>query len=464
MLRRLLWIVLAMAGGMAVPMVAGAQIDVDYAVFRYDSSQVYWEIYYTIPRSCMTYVTDTSADFSGIALVRMKLIKDGAAWKELAWKVKDTLPDTAQTRRTTKFIDRVQVLVPPGDYSVTLIAQDLHNPVYLDSVSFAAGITGFPSGKLSLSDIELASSIEKNSQEKKNPFYKNTLLVVPNPSRVFGELFPVLHFYVEAYYPLESIPKNNYRIRYLVLDANGKPREEINTVSLLRRNQMDARVEFGSVSLASLTMGTYFLHFAIDDSAGTELVSKNAKFYVYNANQIQQRQFSATDQSYAVLQSEFAGMDESDLDQDFSYAFYLSTSEEKDMYNALKEEEAKRNFLYSFWQKRDTNPSTPFNEFRQEYMRRIQHANEKYRTFNKPGWKTDRGRVYMIYGEPSYIDRNPSTEGYRPFEVWQYDEIQGGVIFVFADLSGFRDYILLHSTARGETQYPEYMERIKRGF
>ncbi|MDZ7260544.1 MAG: GWxTD domain-containing protein [candidate division KSB1 bacterium] len=443
---------------LVLPIAVGAQIDVDYAVFYYDSSQVYWEVYYTIPRHQMTYTTTSTGEFSCLGLLRLKLVKDGVAWKELAWKIQDVLPDTVRMQRTTKLLDRVQVLAPPGAYSVTLSLQDLHHSLYQDSVSFSVSISGFPSEKLGLSDIELASSIERNPRDKKNPFYKNTLLVIPNPSRVFSD---VLHFYVETYHLLKNIPGETYKIHYSVLDTNGKPRKEITPSSLVRRKQVDSRVEIGTVSLASLPMGSYLFHFAIADSADKELVVKNAKFYMYTVTQIPQNELNL---SSLVHQSEFGSMNESDLDQDFSWASYLSTFEEREIYHALKDVESKRQFLYSFWQKRDTNPATTTNEFRQEYLRRIQYANEKYSAFKKEGWKTDRGRVYLLYGEPSYVDRHPSTEGYKPFEIWQYDEVQGGVIFVFADLSGFRDYILIHSTALGEVQYPNYMERIKRGF
>ena len=125
---------------------------------------------------------------------------------------------------------------------------------------------------------------------------------------------------------------------------------------------------------------------------------------------------------------------------------------------------SKRQFLFSLWRNRDPMLSTLLNEYRHEYMNRIRYSNKNFKVFKKDGWQTDRGRVYILYGEPTYIERNPSTEGYKPYEIWQYDDIQGGIIFVLADLSGFNEYILLHSSAIGEIHYSEYMERILRGF
>ena len=79
---------------------------------------------------------------------------------------------------------------------------------------------------------------------------------------------------------------------------------------------------------------------------------------------------------------------------------------------------------------------------------------------DKEGWQTDRGRVYMIYGEPSEIERFPNETNTKPYEIWHYNEIEGGVVFIFGDITGFNDYQLLHSTKRGEIRDDYWMRRI----
>ncbi len=76
----------------------------------------------------------------------------------------------------------------------------------------------------------------------------------------------------------------------------------------------------------------------------------------------------------------------------------------------------------------------------------------------KEGWKTDRGRVYIMYGEPNEIERYPNQTQTRPYEIWSYYDLEGGVRFVFGDITGFADYQLLHSTKRGELR-DQYWER-----
>ena len=78
----------------------------------------------------------------------------------------------------------------------------------------------------------------------------------------------------------------------------------------------------------------------------------------------------------------------------------------------------------------------------------------------REGWKSDRGRVFLMYGEPSEIERFPNQQNTKPYEIWHYNEIQGGVIFVFADLTGFSRYTLVHSTMRGEVSDQNWMARV----
>jgi GWxTD domain-containing protein len=163
-----------------------------------------------------------------------------------------------------------------------------------------------------------------------------------------------------------------------------------------------------------------------------------------------------------ALSTELGALDEKAIDQEFRYAGYLTSPEEKQLFKSIKELEAKRNYLLALWKAKDRLGDV--SKFREEYLARVKYCNSHFAAFKKEGWQTDRGRVYILYGPPSYINRNPSTEGLRPYETWDYNELQGGVVFVFADFSGFKDYQLLHSDLIGEVHYENYMERIKRGY
>ena len=95
------------------------------------------------------------------------------------------------------------------------------------------------------------------------------------------------------------------------------------------------------------------------------------------------------------------------------------------------------------------------------WLQRMGTANQRYSSLAKEGWRTDRGRVLILYGEPSEIDRKASTDRSKPYEIWYYYQIENSVQFVFIDRSGFGDYVLVHSTKRGEVQDESWEQYLK---
>ena len=93
-------------------------------------------------------------------------------------------------------------------------------------------------------------------------------------------------------------------------------------------------------------------------------------------------------------------------------------------------------------------------------MERVTFVEGRYKTFTKRGVKTDRGRVYLINGEPDEVDYNANDYNTKPYEVWTYHSIEGGVEFIFGDITGYNDYEILHSTKRGELRDDNWQRRI----
>jgi GWxTD domain-containing protein len=127
---------------------------------------------------------------------------------------------------------------------------------------------------------------------------------------------------------------------------------------------------------------------------------------------------------------------------------YIITDEERAAFKKLGTDDEREQFIETFWERRNPNPGSPENEFKEEYYRRIAYANEHYAS-GIPGWKTDRGRIYIMWGPPDEIESHPSggtyerpmeegggeTETY-PFEQWRYRYIDGigtNIILEFVD-------------------------------
>jgi GWxTD domain-containing protein len=133
------------------------------------------------------------------------------------------------------------------------------------------------------------------------------------------------------------------------------------------------------------------------------------------------------------------------LDEDVTY---IITDEERAAFKQLSNDEERDNFIEAFWQRRDPTPDTEENEFKEEHYQRIAYANEHFAA-GVPGWRTDRGRIYIVFGKPDEIESHPSGGTYErpmeegggetstfPFEQWRYRYIEGigqEIIIEFVD-------------------------------
>lgn len=96
-----------------------------------------------------------------------------------------------------------------------------------------------------------------------------------------------------------------------------------------------------------------------------------------------------------------------------------------------------------FWQRRDPSPGTPENEAKEEFFRRIQFTNAVFGSPGTPGWRSDRGMVYIRYGPPDQIESRPMNPSDPPHEIWHY--YAQNRVYVFADLNGFGHYVLVRT-------------------
>ncbi|MCJ7645169.1 MAG: GWxTD domain-containing protein, partial [Candidatus Aminicenantes bacterium] len=134
---------------------------------------------------------------------------------------------------------------------------------------------------------------------------------------------------------------------------------------------------------------------------------------------------------------------------------YIITPKEREVFLKLQTEKEREIFIEAFWKQRDPTPGTPVNEFREEHYRRIQYANKIYgRSTPLPGWRTDRGRIYIILGEPKSIEQYSNVQNVFPAEIWFYqpDTATGlppAFNVVFFKENGIGDYILYSPTQHG---------------
>lgn len=134
---------------------------------------------------------------------------------------------------------------------------------------------------------------------------------------------------------------------------------------------------------------------------------------------------------------------------------YVITDEERKAFKKLATDDERERFIEEFWRRRDPDPDTDENEFKEEYYERIAYANEHFAS-GIPGWKTDRGRIWIMYGKPDERETHPMGGNYNrpsyegggststyPFEIWFYRYLAGvgsGVEIEFVDPTGSGEY------------------------
>ncbi|MFH1278701.1 MAG: GWxTD domain-containing protein [Candidatus Eisenbacteria bacterium] len=334
-----------------------------------------------------------------------------------------------------------------------------------------------PNG-LDLSDIQFSRAIE---EDREGTFAKGSWDVTPQPNRLFGVLMPELSFYYEIYDHAERRDPGGepYRVRHEILDADDRVAvEEEQALSARGRGSLFRRT--GAMDLTGLPAGAYRLRVTVESpERGEKALAEGAFEVAWRAADFIARSSGGEETEPAWEFGDRAG---DDLVEEMRM---LLGRGELDKLKRLGHEE-RRAWVEEYWTDRDPTPGTPVNELREEHYRRIRLANTRFRSIRLKGIETDRGRVYVRYGEPDEIRTAFADQSFVPgsrifpgsrsvigeegrergginvsekqYEVWTYNErgrILGdqhkvasglGMRFVFVDVEGYGNFRIVESS------------------
>jgi len=433
----------------------GLGFDIDYAQFAFDADSNVVEFYYLFDTASMLKIKQDSLSYvDGLLKISVVDSSTGKMIINRQWRFRNPQINSEESRQN--LVGVLNFVIPRGVYNCTFTGLNYLDTSNSKTYSEKVEVNPIIGNHFSLSSLELASKILPESSNKESIFYKNTYEVIPVPNVLFGANQPVLFYYLEMY-NLESASEGS-TLALTTQVYNNQAKLFINRRTDLTHTG-NSRVEVGSINVNKLPTGSYTLSVSLIDSLQNYGVSSSKKFFVYNPGVLNPDTIAAGDAK--ILNTRFYALSEEELDDIFLKSKYIASGAEIEQYESLSTTDAKREFLHLFWNKRDQNPSTPRNEYFEDYMKRVDYSNQKFSNIRMPGWKTDRGRVYIKYGPPSEIDRYPNVGNTKPYEIWQYNDIEGGVQFIFGDLIGLSNYQLLHSTKRGEISDPNWERRIR---
>jgi GWxTD domain-containing protein len=426
-------------------------LNADYSRFWQNDSTMYVEISTAVYPSLTVLKQDSLGYHGKIDLII--LIQDttsGVFVHTDRFNIPINLVDSASLARTKSMVNNTTYALGCGSYKVSVLGVDVFDRLRRDSSLFWVDIIKRPDTAV-LSDIELCSSITESSDQK-DIFYKNTYRVIPNPNCVYGSTtFPLVFTYMEFYNLKTGM---TYAIKAQIVDSKGVVKKQR---THLRRFSMPNVVDVTTLNVTSIRSGKFNYEVILSDTLGNEIAKSQRPIFLYNPN-VQSTQATILSEGSAV----YAGFSFDELAEEFRIAKYVKRSEDNKAFDKLTTVEARQEFLQNFWTRVEKEELGRLNLTRSVYLQRVQTADQRYKTYAREGWRTDQGRVLVLYGEPDEIQRFTNSSDSKPYEIWNYHQIEGGVEFVFIDLTGFNEYCLVHSTKRDELQDASWEQLLKR--
>ncbi|MFC1569024.1 GWxTD domain-containing protein [bacterium] len=432
---------------------------IDFTRFKYADSLTYVEFPIDLFRDQLQFVQDGD-QYKAEYLVTAEVFQNDSIVERKHWRNVDQCASLDEVTVSQRLFNKNYFLLSEGEYVIVVEVEDANSGnkgYYKTDLS----IKPFRAGSIRVSDMQLANTIKPDTS--KGLYTKNGYLVVPNPSGLYGIGLPVLLGYSEIYNlaPAESDSGKFFRVKYDIINSQS---EIVRTQTLDKQKPGTSAVNITQLNVVSLVSGEYTLVMEVVDLESGAKVSSHRKFLVYRQADYEEGGALSqvnTDQ-YIYGNTEIDGMTEKELKEEFESARYLANSSDKKTFKKANLE-GKREFLKQFWNKH-TMASQTLEEgenFRDDYLARVEMANQMFRGTFRSGWKTDRGRVLLVYGKPDDIERMTFSMGSKSHEIWHYHSLQGGVQFVFVDKQELGDMELVHSTARGELYDGEWQRWLE---
>ncbi len=325
---------------------------------------------------------------------------------EKLWTENIFTPNFKQTfSKSNSNISFRSLKLKPGEYTVVCVIEDRNssNPISFQSKIKVRGFSDAIS-KVKVSDVIFVKNrIKRNGKES----------IVPNVSHIFSPNNKT----IELYYEIYSDKVRTINIQNVVNDIDrNKSLRQVQTINL----KTGKNIINSFLNDAELSLGDFELVIKVKNENDSTLTGIKSKFTVSIPN---------------------LPISLKKIDTAIEQMKYIAEPSAIDSMEDAPTYDAKLKMFLSFWKKQDPDAATVENEVMNEYYRRIEYASKNFKSYNS-GWNTDMGMVYVTLGPPDQVERNPMAIDTKPYEIWQYYNVNKQ--FVFQDETGFGDYRLLN--------------------
>ena len=416
-----------------------------YAIFKTPDNMPYVETYLTIKGSSLKYTLQENGKYKGVVDVQIIFRKNDSIINFDKYVLSGMeIKDTTRTRKN--LLDIQRYALPPGTYELELSLKDRAEDT--EALVTTVGFTiDFPENKMSFSDIEFLLSYEKSDDT--TVLDKNGYRLIPYVFNYLPESVTNLSFYAELYGNTDIVGENfllNYYIRPYEVD------KKLDRFFYRKKMKVEPiNVLLKSIDISQLPNGSYLLVLEGRNRENQLLASREIFFQRHNPS----ASFNMTSVLLVDPKDTFVSdiTNRDTLRRYIDFTFPISTEAER--YYAETQIKNKdlvslQKYFYNFWLERDKlHPEEAW----EDYYQRVKQANENFKTVSLEGYLSDRGRVYLQYGQPNVISEQHNEPAAFPYEIWHYYNLgnQSDIRFVFYTQEiATNDFQLIHSTAKGE--------------
>ena len=366
------------------------------------------DLYIAIPYRALDFSRGSSG-FSARYRVRLLLKGEEGTIYDTSWTRSVETTDYDRTTGGVQAFEFFQQRVPvmPGEYSARLEVLD-YGTNFTSNASRSVSVIDFSVYRFALSGLMLVSKIrETDGGHTISPLLTTNVSLLKDGYFVFFETYNYTgeeDFDFTAIYRLEDDGEVDWRETWEKKVPEGRSQQWLR------------------LPVDGFNRGEYIVEVLATKRGDTTDTLAAAKRVV---------SFRGT--------AEGMPLSEGELTEKIKRLRYVATQSEIDFIEDGGTFAEKRRRYADFWSERDPTPGTPANESMIEYFRRIDYANKNYRSYAE-GWLTDMGRIYIVYGPPDRIERDPFASDGKPRETWEYYSRRLSLLFV--DQTGFGDFRL----------------------
>ena len=384
----------------------------------------------------------------GMAAYRVTIsVRDSANLELVTQSWTRTVPARVLSMARGSTLEHFTFAAKPGTYAVELTVRDSASErVARQRVSLTTYAASPPVSDLLLATGMRAAGSGSDSALSSNELRKGGVVIEAADRPLLTPQQAQLGYYVERYSQTPETAAVSVRI------VRGDTATVVKTAPQLVPFGAGGGSTRGMVDLAGLPPGEY----------GFEVIVKGHDTTVTRRAPFRMGGMETVAMTAPVAPPDiFTQLSEAQLDTLYGPLVYLMTSDEMGIYSTLTVQ-GKRDFLRRFWAKRDPTPGTAVNELQVDFYSRIKEANRRFREGGAaeiPGWRTDRGRIFIKYGPPQEVMQRPQAGNTLPYEVWKYTRNRA-LKYVFLDQTQFGNYALIWTDDRREPSRPNWQSLL----